>query len=65
MFTFRASITLTVMTFVVALAALLMRPHTARSLSHATREAASAYMDASSNRVLGRLQATLKPYRRW
>jgi adenylate cyclase len=59
MFTFRASITLTVMTFVVALAALLIAIQ-ARSLNHATREAASAYMDASSNRVLGRLQGELK-----
>ena len=50
MFTFRASITLTVMIFVVALAALLIAIQ-AQSLHWATREAASAYMDAASNKA--------------
>ncbi|MDB5580781.1 MAG: adenylate cyclase [Bradyrhizobium sp.] len=58
MFTFRASITLAVMTFVVALAALLIAIQ-ARSLRLATYEAASAYMDAASTRALGRLHAEL------
>ena len=58
MFTFRASITLAVMTFVVALAALLIAIQV-RSLHWATREAASAYMDAASNKALGRLQGEL------
>jgi len=58
MFTFRASITLAVMTFVVALAALLIAIQ-ARSLHWATREAASAYMDAASTKALGRLQGEL------
>jgi len=58
MFTFRTSITLAVMTFVVALAALLIAIQ-ARSLHWATREAASAYMDAASTKALGRLQGEL------
>ncbi|XSC48605.1 hypothetical protein ACF1BQ_033945 [Bradyrhizobium sp. RDT10] len=58
MFTFRASITLAVMTFVVALAALLIAIQV-QSLHWATREAASAYMDAASNKALGRLQGEL------
>ena len=58
MFTFRASITLTVMIFVVALAALLIAIQV-QSLHWATREAASAYMDAASNKALGRLQGEL------
>ena len=58
MFTFRASITLTVMAFVVALAALLIAIQ-AQSLHWATREAASAYMDAASTKALGRLQGEL------
>ena len=58
MFTFRASITLAVMTFVVALAGLLIAIQV-RSLHWATREAASAYMDAASNKALGRLQGEL------
>ena len=58
MFTFRASITLTVMIFVVALAALLIAIQV-QSLHWATREAASAYMDAASTKALGRLQGEL------
>ena len=59
MFTFRASITFTVMVFVVALAALLIAIQV-RSLRWATQEAASAYMDATSTKALGRLQGELK-----
>jgi adenylate cyclase len=58
MFTFRASITFTVMAFVLALAALLIAIQ-ARTLRAATEEAASAYMDAASTKVLGRLQGEL------
>ena len=58
MFTFRASITLTVMAFVLALAALLIAIQ-ARTLRSATEEAASAYMDAASTKALGRLQGEL------
>jgi adenylate cyclase len=58
MFTFRTSITLAVMTFVVALAALLIAIQV-RSLSWATHEAASAYMDAASTKALGRLHSEL------
>ena len=58
MFTFRASITLAVMMFVVALAALLIAIQV-RSLRWATQEAASAYMDAASTKALGRLQGEL------
>ena len=58
MFTFRASITLTVMAFVLALAALLIAIQ-ARTLRSATDEAASAYMDAASTKALGRLQGEL------
>src|SRR5262252_1025803 len=58
MFTFRTSITFAVMAFVVALAALLIAIQV-RSLRLATREAASAYMDATSSKVFGRLQAEM------
>jgi adenylate cyclase len=58
MFTFRASITLTVMAFVLGLAALLIAIQ-ARTLRAATQEAASAYMDAASTKALGRLQGEL------
>jgi len=58
MFTFRTSITLAVMAFVVALAALLIAIQV-RALSWATHEAASAYMDAASTRALGRLHGEL------
>src|SRR5262245_61025813 len=55
MFTFRTTITFAVMAFVVGLAALLIAIQ-ARSLASATRQAASAYMDATSSKVFGRLQ---------
>jgi adenylate cyclase len=58
MFTFRTSITFTVMAFVLVLAALLIAIQ-ARTLRAATNEAASAYMDAASNKALGRLQSEL------
>jgi adenylate cyclase len=58
MLTFRSSITLAIMTFVVALAALLITIQI-RTLRFATQEAASAYMDATSASVLGRLQGEL------
>jgi adenylate cyclase len=58
MVTFRTSITLAVMAFVVALAALLIAIQV-RSLRWATNEAASAYMDAASSRALGRLHGEL------
>lgn len=56
--TFRTSITFAVMAFVVALTLLLIAIQL-RSLRFATREAASAYMDATSTKVLGRLQGEL------
>ncbi len=58
MFTFRTSITLAVMMFVVALTALLIAIQV-RSLRWATQEAASAYMDAASTKALGRLQGEM------
>src|SRR5215469_9132884 len=58
MFTFRTSITFAVMTFIVALAALLIAIQ-ARALSLATRDAASAYMDATSSKAIGRLQTEI------
>jgi adenylate cyclase len=58
MLTFRTSITFAVMAFVVALTALLIAVQL-RSLRSATQEAASAYMDATSTKVLGRLQGEL------
>ena len=58
MFTFRASITFAVMAFIVALTALLIAIQI-RSMYWATKEAASAYMDATSTKVLGRLQGEL------
>jgi adenylate cyclase len=58
MLTFRTSITFAVMAFVVALTVLLIAIQL-RSLRFATREAASAYMDATSTKVLGRLQGEL------
>jgi adenylate cyclase len=58
MLTFRTSITFAVMAFIVALTALLIAVQL-RSLRSATREAASAYMDATSTKVLGRLQGEL------
>jgi adenylate cyclase len=58
MFTFRTSITLAVMAFIVALAALLIAIQV-QALHWATQEAASAYMDATSTKAFGRLQAEL------
>lgn len=56
--TLRASITSAVMAFIVALAALLITIQ-ARALHWATKEAASAYMDATSAKALGRLQTEI------
>src|SRR5450631_610201 len=58
MLTFRTSITFAVMAFVVALTTLLIAIQL-RSLRSATKEAASAYMDATTTKVLGRLQGEL------
>jgi adenylate cyclase len=58
MFTFRASITFAVMAFIVALTALLIAIQI-RSMYWATKEAASAYMDATNTKVLGRLHGEL------
>jgi adenylate cyclase len=58
MFTFRTSITIAVMAFIVALAALLIAIQV-RALHLATQEAASAYMDATSTKVFGRLQTEI------
>jgi len=58
MLTFRTSITFAVMAFIVALTVLLIAIQL-RSLRWATQEAASAYMDATSTKVLGRLQGEL------
>src|ERR1700736_2077279 len=58
MLTFRTSITFAVMAFIVALAALLIAIQV-RDLRWATREAASAYMDATSTKAFGRLQTEI------
>ena len=58
MFTFRTSITFAVLAFIVGLAGLLIAIQ-ARALSLATREAASAYMDAASTKAVGRLQTEM------
>jgi adenylate cyclase len=58
MLTFRTSITSAVMAFIVALAVLLIAIQ-ARALHWATKEAASAYMDAASAKALGRLQTEI------
>ena len=58
MFTFRTSITLAVMAFIVALAALLIAIQV-RALHWATQDAASAYMDATSTKAFGRLQTEI------
>ena len=58
MFTFRTSITFAVMAFIFALAALLIAIQV-RSLQLATQEAASAYMEATSTKVFGRLQSEI------
>ena len=58
MLTFRTTITFAVMAFIVALAALLITIQ-ARALRWATLDAASAYMDATSTKAFGRLEAEL------
>jgi len=58
MFTFRASITCAVLAFIFALTGLLITIQV-RTLRLATREAASAYMDATSSSILGRLQSEI------
>jgi adenylate cyclase len=58
MLTFRTSITFAVMAFIVALAALLIAIQD-RALRSATRGAASAYMEATSAKAVGRLQTEL------
>lgn len=58
MLTFRTSITFAVMMFIIALTGLLIAIQL-HSLRFATSEAASAYMDATSAKVLGRLQGEL------
>jgi adenylate cyclase len=58
MFTFRSSLTFAVMAFIVALAVLLIAIQV-RALRWATHEAASAHMDASSARALGRLRTEM------
>jgi adenylate cyclase len=58
MLTFRTSLTCTVMAFIGALAVLLIAIQV-RSLRWATKEAASAYMDATSSKALGRLQTEI------
>jgi adenylate cyclase len=63
MFTFRTSITFAVMAFIVTLAAVLIGIQT-RSMRLATEEAASAYMDATSAKVVGVSRANWLPYRR-
>ena len=55
MFGFRTTITLAVMAFVTALAALLILIQT-RTFNLTTEQAASAYMDVASEKSLGRLQ---------
>lgn len=58
MLTFRTSITFAVMAFIVGLAALLIAIQE-RALRLATKDAASAYMDATSTKAFGRLQAEI------
>ena len=58
MFTFRTSITFAVMAFIVALAVLLIAIQIL-ALRWATHEAASAYMDATSAKALGRLRTEI------
>jgi adenylate cyclase len=58
MFTFRTSITFAVMAFILALAALLIAIQV-RVLHWATQEAAAAYMDTTSTKAFGRLQAEI------
>ena len=56
--TFRTAITLAVMAFVIALAGLLIAIQV-RALHWATKEAASAYMEATSTKASGRLQTEI------
>jgi adenylate cyclase len=56
MFRFRTTITLAVMAFIAALAALLILIQT-RTFNLTTEQAASAYMDAASAKSFGRLQS--------
>jgi adenylate cyclase len=56
--TFRTSITVAVMAFIIALATLLIAIQV-RALHWATKEAASAYMDSTSNKASGRLQTEI------
>src|SRR5258705_13363327 len=56
MFGFRTTITLAVMAFVAALAALMILIQT-RTFNLTTEQAASAYMDAPSAKPFGRLQS--------
>jgi adenylate cyclase len=56
--TFRTSITLAVMAFIMALATLLIAIQV-RALHWATKEAASAYMDATSTKASERLQTEM------
>jgi adenylate cyclase len=58
MFTFRTSLTFAVMAFIVALAVLLIAIQIL-ALRWATHEAASAYMDATSAKALGRLRTEI------
>src|SRR5258708_7015976 len=58
MLTFRTSLTFAVMAFIVALAVLLIAIQV-RRLRGAPSEAASAYMDATSSKALGRLQTEI------
>ncbi|WP_423886561.1 adenylate/guanylate cyclase domain-containing protein [Bradyrhizobium sp.] len=58
MLTFRTSITVAVMAFIVALATLLIAIQV-RALRWATQDAASAYMDATSAKAFGRLQTEI------
>src|SRR5882672_4596221 len=56
MLRFRTTITLAVMAFIAALAALLILIQT-RTFNLTTEQAASAYMDAASAKSFGRLQS--------
>ena len=58
MLTFRTSITVAVMAFIFALAGLLIAIQV-QALRWATKEAASAYMDATSTKAFGRLQTEI------
>jgi adenylate cyclase len=58
LFTFRTSITSAVMAFIIALASLLIAIQV-RTLSLAAREAASAYMDATSAKAAGVLRTEI------